>query len=247
MKSKAKCEYIDIHSHILFGVDDGSPDLNVSLQMVKTAYDEGIRHIVCTPHYHPRKCTVPYEELWNQFEIFCEAVSKIYKDMSFSLGRELFFSSSIVEALENGEILCMGNTNYVLVEYDPTVEFSRVRNSITSIMQSGYIPIIAHVERYMCLVDNWELIYETKDLGAVIQMNSDTVIGNQGSKIKKFVKHLLNEELVDVIGTDAHSNGHRAPKMTECANYLFKKYGDDYATRLLRENSITILNGEYID
>ena len=78
-------------------------------------------------------------------------------------------------------------------------------------------------------------------------MNSDTVVGNQGSKIKKFVKHLLNDELVDVIGTDAHSNSHRAPRMAECADYLFKKYGDEYALRLLRENSITILNGEYID
>jgi len=247
MKYKTRCECIDIHSHILFGVDDGSPDINVSLQMVQTAYDEGIRHIVCTPHYHPGKCTVTYEELWCRFEKFCEVVAQSFPEMGFSLGRELFFTSAVVDALENGEILCMGNTRYVLVEYDPTVEFKRIRNSITSIMQSGYIPIIAHVERYMCLVENWELIYELKGLGAVIQMNASTVIGGQGSKIKKFVKHLLNEELVDVIGTDAHSNGHRAPRMAECADYLFKKYGEDYALRLLRENSITILNGEYID
>lgn len=247
MKRRNKCDIIDIHSHILYGVDDGSDSIQTSLQMLKTAYDEGIRKIVATPHYHPGKCVVEYDELNNRFQEFRQKVSVACPRMKLVLGRELFYTSDVLESLEKGEKLTLGDSMYVLVEYEPFVEYTLIYSSLNNILQTGHVPVIAHIERYQCIVKYWERVYELKEMGAAIQVNSASILGQQGSKIKKFIKRLLKEELIDVIGTDAHSNGHRAPKIAECAEYLYRKCGEDYAQRLLHDNAQTILNGEYLE
>ena len=115
------------------------------------------------------------------------------------------------------------------------------------IRDRGYTPVIAHIERYMCVLEDWKLALELKNMGAVIQVNAGSVIGDSGSKVKKFIKRLLKEEIVDVIGTDAHSNGRRSPRIQECAKYICRKFDEDYAKALLRDNAERILKGEYLE
>ena len=133
------------------------------------------------------------------------------------------------------------------MEFHPTVEYSYLRTGINNIMQMGYLPIIAHIERYICILENWELAWELKDMGAVIQVNAGSVVGTAGSKVKKFVKRLMKEQIVDLIGTDAHSSGRRAPRMQECAKYVYRKYGESYARDMLHDNAEKILRGEYLE
>ena len=101
----------------------------------------------------------------------------------------------------------------MLVEYQPTVDYNYLRTSISNIIQMGYIPLIAHIERYMCIVKEIDRAYELSNMGAFIQVNASSVIGESGKDIKKFIKKLMKDEMVDVIGTDAHSNGGRAPRI----------------------------------
>jgi protein-tyrosine phosphatase len=247
MKQQSMADYIDLHSHILFSVDDGSNSLDISLAMLETAYQEGIRTIACTPHYHPAKCTLSHQHIEDIFEQFKNKALKALPNMRLILGREIFYTSDVPELLERGDKLMIGDTPYVLIEFDPMSPYQYLRSGIQSIRQTGYFPILAHVERYMCLVDNWELIEELKNLGAVIQVNAGAVTGNAGRAVKKFIKKLMKAGLVDIIATDAHSNGRRAPRMLECAKYVIKRYGTVYAEQLLHDNAETILSGEYLE
>lgn len=249
MRKKIDFNFIDIHTHILFGVDDGAPDARTSEQMLDTAYSEGIRKIVATPHYHPGKCLMPYEEIKKQFDIFKEMAHSKYPDMEFYLGREIYYTSEITEQENLLDTLLMNGTKYVLVEYYPAVEFSYIRASVNNIIMMGYIPIVAHVERYICHIKDWTLIEELRDMGAVIQINAGSVTGQTGtgSAVKKFVKKLLSNGYVDVIGTDAHSTTRRAPRIKEAAEYIAKKYGIDYAKKVLYDNAEKILKGEYLE
>lgn len=247
MRKNTAFNYVDIHSHILYGIDDGPDNIETSREMMVTAYNEGIRKIVATPHYHPGKCTMDYEKLRKRFELFKEQVKDICPQIQLELGREIYYTSDILDALEKGQHLSMGNTKYILIEYHPTVEYSYLRTSINNVMQMGYLPIIAHIERYICILEDWGRALELKGMGAVIQVNAGSVIGDSGSKVKKFIKRLMKEEVVDVIGTDAHSNGRRAPRMQECAKYLCRKYGEAYAKAMLRDNAEKILRGEYLE
>ena len=247
MRKKIDFSFVDIHIHILYDVDDGPHNINTSIEMVKTAYNEGTIKIVATPHYHPAKCMMDYDELYRIFEIFKEQVKDTCPEMQFALGREIYYTSDIPDELEAGKHLTMGNSKYVLVEYQPTVDYNYLRTSISNIIQMGYIPLIAHIERYMCIVKEIDRAYELSNMGAFIQVNAGSVIGESGKDIKKFIKKLMKDEMVDVIGTDAHSNGGRAPRIRECAEYICKKFGYDYAKRVLHDNAELILQGKYLE
>ena len=247
MRKLTTFHYVDIHSHILYGVDDGPDNIETSIEMMKIAYDEGIRKIVATPHYHPGKCTMGYEQLRRNFELFKEQMKDICPEIELALGREIYYTSDILDDLEAQAHLTMEDSKYILIEYHPTVEYSYLRTSISNVMQMGYTPVIAHIERYMCVLEDWKLALELKNMGAVIQVNAGSVIGDSGSKVKKFIKRLLKEEIVDVIGTDAHSDGRRSPRIQECAKYICRKFDEDYAKALLRDNAERILKGEYLE
>ena len=247
MRKHIDFNYVDIHSHILFGVDDGPDNIETSREMLKIAYEEGIRKIVATPHYHREKCAIEYDNVRKRFEVFKENVKNVYPQIELKLGREVYYTSDIVEELEKGVNLSMENTKYILLEFYPTVEYSYLRRGINNVMQMGYLPIIAHIERYICILEKWELACELKEMGAVIQINSDSVVGTAGSKVRKFVKRLMKEQIVDLIGTDAHSSGRRAPRMQECAQYVCRKYGESYARDMLHDNAEKILRGEYLE
>jgi protein-tyrosine phosphatase len=239
--------YVDIHCHIMFGVDDGPDEIQTSREMLVTAHSEGIRKIVATPHYHPGKCTMQYEELSKKFEDFKNMAKGICPDLKLYLGREVYYTSDILQELEEDSNISMNNTKYVLLEYQPSAEYSYLRTSINNVCQEGYIPIIAHVERYMCILKDWERIYELKNMGAAIQVNANSVIGEAGTTVKKVIKKLMKNGLVDLVATDAHSNGKRAPRMQECAKYICKKYGQEYAQAVLCDNAECILQGKYLE
>lgn len=247
MKKKIDFDYIDIHSHILPGIDDGARDLDMSLAMIQTAYQEGIRAIVATPHYHPAKCRMHYEELLEHFEDFKKKIKEYCPEMELFLGREVYYTSDLLEELEEDSMFMIGRSHIILVEYDPTVDYSYLRTSINNLIQMGYTPLIAHVERYLCMVEEWQRTEELVSMGALIQINQASVIGETGRPIRKFVKRLLKEQLVHAVGTDAHSNGRRSPVLNKCAEYIYKKYGYDYARQILRDNAARIIQGDFLE
>ena len=233
--------YIDMHCHILPGVDDGAKDIDEMKQMLRIAYEEGIRCIIATPHHHPRRGRENPKIIRRQAKLLREAAHEIDEHFRIYLGTEIFFGQDIVDKLEAGRVLTMNGRDYVLVEFSPTDTFTYIRQSLQQLQLGGYEVILAHVERYNCIVKEAELADQLCEMGIRLQVNADSIIGESGREVKKFVKYLMDSDLLFCVGTDAHGSRHRAPRMKKAAAYVKKKYGEEYMRRIFFSNAKIML------
>ncbi len=139
-----------------------------------------------------------------------------------------------------------GPVKYVLLEFHPSHDYNRIRQGAYDLLEGGFRPIIAHIERYEAIVRNPDYARELKDLGCLIQVNAGSVTDG-GFKTKGFIRTLLKDELISFIATDAHrAEGHRAPRLKECAKFIEKKYGAETAIEIFEANPTKVINGEII-
>jgi protein-tyrosine phosphatase len=235
-------ELCDIHTHILPGLDDGARDMETALKMADIAYADGIRVIAATPHYHPGKCMSGHEKTKAVFDELASGIAVLHPDMRLYLGRELYYTSDVAEELEGGARLRYGDTMYCLVEFSTNEAFFNIKAAMNRIMQCGYIPVLAHVERYSELVEKPGRVEELGRMGVVVTVNAASVLGELGNGIKKFTLGLLKDELVDVVASDAHGTHRRTPRLHECYEYVCRKTSPEYAVRIFHENPLGILN-----
>lgn len=233
--------YIDIHSHILPGLDDGSRSMEQSLEMLRIACEEGIELIIATPHNMPGKGQPSLETVRGRIEELQKLADEEGIPIQIFMGTEYYFREKVLELLEEEAGIMMCGTEFVLVEFEPMVEKIYFRNALRDILASGCRPIVAHVERYANIMGDKAMLHDLKKMGALIQVNAASVIGDNGRQAKKDVKRLLKERLVDFVATDAHSDGRRAPFMHKCAAYLYKKYDAEYVDELLFGNAQSYL------
>lgn len=237
--------YTDIHCHILPRVDDGARNMEQAMGMLHMAYDEGIRTVVLTPHFHGGHMESDAGTNADRLEKLRELVSKdkAISDMKLYLGNEIYYYDSMCEWLEEGRVTSMNGSKYVLVEFGFTWPVRNIENAIRNICNEGYKPIIAHVERYDELYNDIDMIEELIRMGAYIQINTESV---NGFLTKSFIRKLLKNEMVHFVATDAHSMGKRRPLMKDAAMYIEKKYGSHYAEKLFIENPRCVIEDEYI-
>ncbi len=169
------------------------------------------------------------------------AAQEIDDKFRIYLGTEIYFGQDIPEKLERGEVLSMNQRRRVLIEFSPSDNYNYIQQSIQQIQMHGYEVILAHAERYPCLTDDVELAEHIFNMGVDIQVNAGSIIGESGRKIKQFVKTLMDQDMVFGVGTDAHSANRRAPRMKKAAEYVKKKYGEDYMRRIFFSNAATML------
>lgn len=227
---------VDTHCHILPEVDDGAQNIEETRQMLKQAYDDGIRYIIATPHHHPRRGRKPPGQLRRQLKVVREEAARISDELRIYLGTEIYFGQDIPEKLREEKILTMNRTRYVLVEFSPADPFEYICQGIQQIQMKGYEVILAHIERYQCMYKGIEKAEHLKHMGVQIQVNADSITGESGWKAKRFVRQLLDNRLVFCVGTDAHNPKRRPPRMKKAAEYVEKKCGEDYARRIFFSN-----------
>ncbi len=235
--------YIDIHSHILPNMDDGSRSLRQSLSMLHIAYEQGIRLIVATPHNMPGKGCPDAELVREAVTGLAEQAAREGLPVQILCGTEYYYREEMLTLLEEEKGITLGNSDCVLVEFDPMADRTYFRNALRNILGTGYRPVVAHVERYGKVMEDFSLLRDLRKMGALLQVNAMSVVGENGRQSRKTVKKLLKEALVDFVATDAHSDGRRAPYMEKCADVLYKKYGKAYADVLLYGNAEKYLLG----
>lgn len=196
--------YIDIHSHILPGVDDGSDGMETTLTMVDKAYQQGVRIMIATPHYRIGHRHRTVEELQRIYNQTCEKIAEKYTDFKLYLGNEIFYSDGVEEKILQGRALTLGGTRYILVEFRTDESYSRIRQALIILAREGYVPILAHGERYRNLMEKESRVKELKQMGVLLQINADS--------IKKH-KRLVRKGYVDFLATDCHNLKERAPNM----------------------------------
>ena len=215
-------QFIDLHNHILPCVDDGSQSLEQSIRMLKMAYQEGIRGICLTPHYMPPRYETRVEDLKKSKDLLQETLILQGIGIRLYLGNEIYYRPSTVEHILNGKALTLAESRYALVEYNVHESFLQIENSVHELANVGLRPIIAHLERYQDLMGDEKKVRRLIELGAYVQVNSGSVIGIFGRKMTRWSRTLLKKDLVHLIGTDAHNEEKRAPKLNDCVRYLIK-------------------------
>lgn len=238
-------DFIDIHSHILPNVDDGATDLNMTKEMLKIAWKDGISTLFATPHYHPTRGRNDIRSWKLALAKAQKAASEIDYRMRVIPGCEILYQHGIIKLLHNGELWTLANSNYVLVEFPLYADYSYILKGIQELRFGGYLPILAHVERYQN-VAKVERVEELIDMGAYIQVNTDTVLKSKGLLRGQTIRKLLRNELVHFIGTDAHENRVRKPVMRECAAYIESLCDREYSELICGENAWKVVNKEII-
>lgn len=229
--------FTDIHTHILPAADDGARDTAQALKMVHMAWKYGTRTIFLTPHYRGKfKKNTP---TWHRetFDLFRELVRRELPDMQLYLGSEIHYQSDIPQKLSAGEVLQMNDSGYALLEFSQNSWRSQVVYAVSDVLACGVTPIIAHAERYDIFREDASLADEVLQMGAKIQLNADSVLGEHGFSVKNYCHKLLREEKAHFIASDAHDLKHRTPVLRECFLQVHKKYGAQYACELFYQNA----------
>ncbi|QHQ59976.1 hypothetical protein Ana3638_03590 [Anaerocolumna sedimenticola] len=238
--------YIDIHSHILPGLDDGAESMEQTINMFKIAYEEGIRTIIATPHFYTGGKIPSLPELIDCRNRVTEELNKSLPEMILNLGGEIYYSHECIKLLKNKQIPALADSRYLLVEFSVMADYPYMKKAVQEILINGYIPILAHIERYDNLVKDLEQVQEVIHMGAYVQINAQSIIGDNGFTYKRITRKLLKNNLVHIIATDSHSDEEKSPRLKKCAAYLTKKYGEAYTNELLRENQKKIIRNQYI-
>lgn len=238
--------YIDIHAHIIPGVDDGSKDIDESVRMLEIAYNQGIRTIYATPHYGSGKERYDRDYLTEQYELLRDKASEIGDGgIELLLGNEIYYRHGTIDELKSGQALTMNNTKYVLVEFDVDITYKDMYSSLQKLVIAGYRPIIAHVERYFCLQKKYDLLYAIKNLGICMQINASSVIPKISSEAS-FCRKVIREGYIDFLGSDCHRTGWRPPCMADAVKVLSKKTPEKIIGRMLYKNPVKLYNNEFI-
>lgn len=238
--------YIDIHSHLLPQLDDGSTSMEQTKNMLKIAFTEGIRTIIATPHYHEGRSMNSILIVEESLKKVKEEIGILMPQMNFLLGSEIYYSHESVKLLNSKQIPTMADSKYVLVEFSPIAEYRYIKNGLQEFLLEGYCPILAHVERYSNVTKELERVEEFIDMGAYIQVNAMSITGETSKSYQGIAKKLLKKGYIHFIATDSHSDGARAPRLKKCVEIITKKYGEAYAKELLIENQTKILSNEYL-
>lgn len=237
--------YIDIHSHILPHVDDGSGSTEMSMQMLRMAAEDGISEMILTPHNKPGHHPTDDSHIRAETEKLQSRLREENIKMQLYIGSELYYRSELVREMENGSAKTLAGSDYVLVEFAPAEEYSYIRNGIYSLLMNGYLPILAHVERYQN-IGAGKSIADLIELGCYMQVNAGSVMGKYGFQCKRYTRKLLKQHQAHFIATDAHDLGKRAPCLAGCADYVEGKIGKEYSRLLCYENPLRVIRNEEI-
>lgn len=238
--------FIDMHCHCLPGIDDGAATMEESLQMLSQAYADGIRKVIATPHFHYRRGHVPKEVILRKVKEVQEAISKTCPDLEIYPGNELYYSSKLLELLAQENVCTLASSRYVLVEFSPDTEYSEMRNALMNVQSQGVWPILAHIERYFCLVKKPALAEELAEMGVYLQVNAGGVLGRYGRKEKKLIKKMFSNDMVSFVATDAHDTENRKQELSEAAVYVQKKFGEEIVERCFWKNQQAVIENKII-
>jgi len=236
---------IDLHCHILPGIDDGARDLSESVKMAQKAVEQGIHTIVATPHHLNNRYENPKQSIMDKVRELNKVLIDKKIDLNVLPGQETRIYGEMVEDYEIGEILPIDNTQYVLVEFSSTHVPRYTEKLFYDLQTKGLIPVIVHPERNQEIIERPEILYQLVEKGALTQVTAASICGDFGKKIKTFSLQLIEANLTHFIASDAHNTSNRTFKMREAFEVVQAKYGNDMVY-LFQENAEIVIEGGHV-
>lgn len=238
---------IDIHSHILPNIDDGSRSIDETFNMIKEAQSVGFEAIVSTSHYREKyyETDTPEREVW--LKAIYDNLKAKNIEIELYMGNEIYLSENLVKLLEDGKASTINDTSYVLFELPLNIEPENLYDIVYEMLQNKLVPVLAHPERYNFVQQEPELVYDLVQKGVLMQANYGSVIGEYGRKAQKIVKEMLENNLVHVLGTNSHRQNTIYPKIPEILLEIIGLIGQERLEELTTINPKLILNNKRVE
>ena len=235
--------YTDIHSHMLFNVDDGAKDEKMMYEMLDMAYESGTRTLCLTPHYQPLYYGNSNARADEAFEKLSAYAKEKYPAMTLLLANELGYYTDCLPAIAKGDCRLVGG-KYLLMDFAPGTPLFTLRYAMEELLSHGYHVLLAHVERYGALEGQESLLEEWERRGARFQVNASAFAKRADKKERRRAKRLIRHALVHVVASDAHDTLVRHPSLVEAEAYITKHYGEDVSKLLLFDFPSRIVSGK---
>ena len=242
---------IDIHSHIVFEVDDGPKTIEDSRALLEESYRQGVRTIISTSHRRKGMFETPEAKIEENFKQVQELAKEIADDLTVLYGAEIYYTSDILDKLEQGKIPRLADSQYALIEFSMITPYKEIHTALSNVLRLGVTPVVAHIERYHCLENDEKKVRDLINMGCYTQINSSSVLkpmlfGETYKFMKKRAQFFLEKDLVHFVASDMHNLDPRPPYMQEAYQIISKKYGESHAEQLFRKNQELLLRSEYI-
>lgn len=237
---------IDIHAHILPGLDDGSDSPETSLMMAYAAVESGVTAIIATPHCNQRGLYENYAspELTERLERLRGEIAAAGIPLEVYQGMEVFGTRDVPRLLREGKLLTLGGSRYLLIEFAFREDPLYMDRLVHALLEDGVIPIVAHPERYVHLQDIPDILYDWICDGIGVQINKGSLFGKFGRHAQQLAMALLWNDLVSCVASDAHGVEMRTTEMADAQDFLTMEFSAALAERLLTENPSRILHDE---
>ena len=238
---------IDVHTHLLNGVDDGSRDFVESLTNLKLAEEAGFTDIILTPHYIENYYENDYAGTKPKIQ---ELKKKLYENnilITLHQGNEVYISDNIGDLIKDNVVSKLGNSNYLLFELPMKSKLLTLDNLIMDIKAAGCIPVLAHPERYIFIQQHPNEVARLISKGVLIQSNYGSIIGQYGKEANKTLIKLLRNNMVHFLGSDTHRNGHIYAHFYKVKKELLKHISEEKFLELTTTNAMRVLQNEPIE
>lgn len=233
---------IDLHSHILPGIDDGSKSLEMSLSMARIAVDDGIGIMACTPHIYPGLYLNNSAGITAARDALQASLDQHGIALQLTTGADVHLVPGLLEGLRAGTVPCLHNTRYLLLEPSHHVAPPRFAESVFQLVAAGYVPVITHPERLTWIEDNFQVFKDLTLQGAWIQVTAGALTGLFGPRVKYWGERFLGDGLTHILATDAHSSGGRIPVLSEAKAIAERMLGHEEAQLLVEGRPALLLD-----
>lgn len=239
---------IDIHSHILYGIDDGAKTREESIAILKKMQEIGFQIVVATPHYIPGSSYVANNK--TKRERLKEVKSKTKEEgiaVRISLGNEIFIDHSIDKLIKKNEIAKINDTKYILVEFPRNTQVFHLMDALFRLRNKGYVPIVAHPERYLFLQEDYSVANQFLEMGCLLQGNLGNILGMYGKESEKLFRYLLKNNKYQFLATDIHhETDSLLTNFSKVKAEIVKIIGEKHFQVLTYKNPAKVLRDEII-
>lgn len=241
--------FIDLHSHIAWDVDDGIKTKEDAIKALEQAIEDGIMGICSTPHVICGKTdTVAFQNILLRQRELMEIARKM--GVYIYSGAEMFMNIDFLDSLDNGIFQTLNESRYMLVEFDLSRDIhyiSYIDEYLDELFCRGFIPIIAHVERFFPTGLDMEMVENWLEMGCLLQTNRTSLMGFQGKVIQRNAHHLVKNKMIHLVASDTHRTvGNRIEKLSDAYQVVIKLTDTEYADQLFLRNSLIILDDEVL-
>jgi protein-tyrosine phosphatase len=239
---------IDLHSHILPGLDDGARNMDDSLEMAEIAVSCGVHTMAATPHANTGGYTQDYEwdEYMERLNGFRSALEREGIPLTVLPGMEIYTTPEVPQMKRDGLLFPINGSSYYLMEFAFGMDEDEMDELLSQALDTGMIPLIAHPERYRCVQESVSGLISWKKKGCLVQVNRGSILGRFGRRAKECVDELLDMKMVTCIASDAHKPYERTTFMADIKTYMEERYSFRYSRELLYENPLRILENRRV-